>query len=85
MGHVGNPSHPEVVKAISAALEAIAAAGKYAGLFCLDPALVDTYRASGANFVGVGVDTMILGQEARSLAQSFIGNPVPQGGSSSAY
>ena len=85
MGHVGNPSHPEVVKAISAALEAIAAAGKYAGLFCLEPALVETYRASGANFVGVGVDTMILGQGAGSLAQSFTRNSGPQGGSSSAY
>jgi len=85
MGHVGSPSHPEVVKAINAGLEMIAAAGKYAGLLCLDPTLVETYRASGANFVGVGVDTMILGGGARSLAQSFARNPGSQGESPSAY
>ena len=75
MGHVGDPTHPEVVTAISAGLAAIAAAGKYAGVLCLDPALVASYRASGANFIGVGVDTMILGQGARQLVQSFQTNP----------
>lgn len=85
MGHVGDPAHPEVVTAISAGLESIAAAGKYAGVLCLDPSLVETYRASGANFIAVGVDTMILGQGARSLVQTFKAMPGLQAGPSAAY
>ena len=71
MGHVGNPGHPEVVAAVSGGLKAIASAGKYAGVLCLDPALAETYRIAGANFIGVGVDTMLLAHGARRLAQSF--------------
>jgi 4-hydroxy-2-oxoheptanedioate aldolase len=73
MGHVGNPGHPEVVAAVSAALATISAAGKYAGVLCLDPALAQIYRDSGANFIGVGVDTMILANGARELARRFKG------------
>jgi 4-hydroxy-2-oxoheptanedioate aldolase len=71
MGHVGDAGHPDVVAAVSAALETIAAAGKYAGVLCLDPALVEHYRASGAGFIGVGVDTLILARGASELARSF--------------
>lgn len=85
MGHVGNPAHPEVVTAISAGLEAIAGAGKYAGVLCLDPALVASYRASGANFIGVGVDTMILGHSARQLARSFKSDASPSPAPATAY
>lgn len=71
MGHIGNPGHPEVVAAISGGLAAINAAGKYAGLLCMDPTMVEGYVAQGANFVGVGVDTLILSQGARMLADTF--------------
>ena len=78
MGHVGDPGHAEVVEAVSAALGTIAAAGKLAGVLCVDPALVEAYRACGANFIGVGVDTLILAQGARRLARVFKSAGVPE-------
>lgn len=71
MGYVGDAGNPVVVKAINNGLNKIRAAGKYAGLLCLEPSLTSDYIKEGANFVGVGVDTMILAQETRKLAQSF--------------
>lgn len=71
MGYIGDAGNPVVVKAINNGLNKIRAAGKYAGLLCLDPSLTKNYIKAGANFVGVGVDTMILAQETRKLAQSF--------------
>ncbi len=71
MGHLGDAGHPEVVAAIGKALQAIQAAGKYGGILCLDPALVDTYREQGAAFVGVGVDTLLLARGARQLVDRF--------------
>ena len=68
MGHVGNPAHPDVVDTVSKALRTIRSAGKYAGLLCLDPAMITHYEECGANFVGVGVDTLLLGNAARALA-----------------
>lgn len=71
MGYLGDAGNPAVVKVIKEGLGKIRAKGKYAGLLCLDPSLAATYVEAGANFVGVGVDTMILAQETRKLAQSF--------------
>jgi len=71
MGHVGNVSHPEVVKTVSDALRSIRAAGKYAGLLCLDESMVAHFEESGAHFVGVGVDTLLLGNAARRLAARY--------------
>ena len=68
MGHVGNVSHPEVVDTVSDALGTIRAAGKHAGLLCLDESMVAHFEKAGANFVGVGVDTLLLGNAARRLA-----------------
>lgn len=74
MGHLGNPGHPEVIAAVSAGLEKIHAAGKYAGLLCMDPALVEGYVAAGADFVGVSVDTLVLSQGLRQAIGRFKGN-----------
>lgn len=73
MGHLGNPGHPDVVQAIGEALANIRAAGKYAGLLCMDPALVSTYVEKGAHFIGVGVDTLVLTQGMRALREQFKG------------
>ena len=75
MGHVGNASHPEVVETIRDALRRIRAAGKHAGLLCLDEAGIADYESCGANFIGVGVDTLLLGNAARKLAGRFSGRP----------
>ncbi len=73
MGHVGKAAHPEVVDTVSDALRTISAAGKYAGLLCLDEAMVAHFEECGASFVvvGVGVDTLLLGNAARRLATTF--------------
>ncbi|MET3998536.1 4-hydroxy-2-oxoheptanedioate aldolase [Marinobacterium sp. MBR-109] len=71
MGYIGDAGNPVVVKAINTGLNKIRDAGKYAGLLCLDPSLAQDYVEQGANFVGVGVDTMILANETRKLAQRF--------------
>lgn len=77
MGYIGDAGNPVVVKAISEGLNKIRAAGKYAGLLCLDPSLAATYVEQGASFVGVGVDTMILAKETRKLAQQFVEGEAP--------
>ena len=71
MGYIGDAGNPVVVDAINTGLNKIRAAGKYAGLLCLDPALVKQYLQQGASFVGVGVDTLILAQATRRLAQQY--------------
>jgi 4-hydroxy-2-oxoheptanedioate aldolase len=71
MGYIGQAGHPDVVSAIKGGLKKIRAAGKYAGLLCLDPSLAKDYEQAGANFIGVGVDTMILAQGAKRLAAQF--------------
>jgi 4-hydroxy-2-oxoheptanedioate aldolase len=71
MGHVGNPDHPEVVAAIEQAIETITKAGKAAGILALDPDQARHYIDIGASFVGVGVDTLLLGNAAKQLAASF--------------
>lgn len=71
MGHLGNASHPDVVEAVSDGIRNIRAAGKYAGLLCLDESIVGHFIECGANFVGVGVDALLLGNSARSLAARY--------------
>jgi len=68
MGHAGNVSHPEVVEAVGNALRTIRAAGRHAGLLCLDETKIPHFENCGANFVGVGVDTLLIGNAARGLA-----------------
>ncbi len=80
MGHVGDAGHPEVREAIGNGLAAIKQAGKIAGLLCMDPDLVTKYVEQGADFVGVGVDTLILSQGAQRLAQRFKSGEEPDEG-----
>jgi 4-hydroxy-2-oxoheptanedioate aldolase len=71
MGHAGDVSHPQVIKTVATGLKTIRAAGKHAGLLCLDESKVAHFVECGADFVGVGVDTLLLGNSARSLAGKF--------------
>lgn len=71
MGYLGDAGNPVVVNTINTGLNKIRDAGKYAGLLCLDSSLAENYVQQGANFVGVGVDTMLLAKETRKLAQRF--------------
>jgi len=73
LGYIGDAGHPEVVRIITDGLKKIRAADKFAGLLSLDPGLSQTYVEAGANFVGVGVDTLLLAQAARQLAKRVKG------------
>ena len=79
MGRIGNADHPEVREAIGIGLANIKGAGKAAGLLCMNPQQVQTYVDQGADFIGVGVDTLILGQGMLRLAEQFkSGKPPPE-------
>ena len=71
MGHLGNPTHPDVRAAIDGAIGRILAAGKAPGILTVDEALARHYIALGARFVAVGVDATLLARATRSLAAAF--------------
>jgi len=71
MGHLGNPGHPDVKKAVEGALNKIVATGKAAGIFSADPVLAAHYQKLGASFILVGVDTLLLRNAAAQLLKRF--------------
>jgi 4-hydroxy-2-oxoheptanedioate aldolase len=73
MGHLGNPRHPDVRKAIDDAIRRIRKAGKAAGILTghLDDA--KEFIAGGANFVAVGSDAGILVNATSTLVKTFKG------------
>ncbi len=75
LGHLGNPSHPEVQKIIDQAIIDIKQAGKAAGILSASPTLAQHYLELGATFVAVGVDTSLLAKEAKSLLNHFKSKP----------
>ncbi len=84
MGHVGNPGHPEVQRAIEDAIARIRRAGKAAGILTSDEAQARHYIELGALFVAVGLDTQILARQTSALAARFKGAapaPAPVAGS----
>jgi len=78
MGHLGQPSHPEVVAAIDTAIDAILRAGKAPGIFCPDEKSARRYVERGVRFVAVGADAILLARAARELASRFL-RPEPPG------
>ncbi|WP_101101622.1 4-hydroxy-2-oxoheptanedioate aldolase [Macromonas bipunctata] len=71
MGHRGQPSHPEVQRAILDGIATVRAAGKAAGILATDRALAQQYLDAGALFVAVGLDTALLVRAATELASHF--------------
>lgn len=71
MGFLGQPSHLEVQTAIETAIKIIRASGKAAGILATDQKLAKHYIQLGANFVAVGVDTMLLANGTTALVQQF--------------
>ncbi|GAA6142711.1 4-hydroxy-2-oxoheptanedioate aldolase [Hydrogenophaga sp. 5NK40-0174] len=72
MGYRGQPSHPEVKKAILDGIATVRAAGKAPGILAADPKLAREYLDAGALFVAVGVDTTMLVKAATALRQQFV-------------
>ena len=72
-GHIGNPAHPEVQKAIEDAGKRIRAAGKGAGILTGNEDEARRYIGWGYNFVAVGTDIGLLARNADALAKRFKG------------
>ena len=71
LGYPGQPSHPEVVNAVSAAIKDVRTCGKPAGVLAVTSELVDVYKAAGASFIGVGSDCGVLAKGVQRLYESF--------------
>lgn len=72
MGHRGNAGHPDVQRAIDAAMRTIVASGKAAGTLTSDPALARHYLDLGCTFVATGIDILLFANGARKLAREFL-------------
>ena len=72
-GHIGNPAHPEVQKAIEDAGKRIRKAGKGAGILTGNEDEARRYIGWGYNFVAVGTDVVMLAKAADTLTQKFKG------------
>nr|MBF0682103.1 4-hydroxy-2-oxoheptanedioate aldolase [Pseudomonas sp.] len=71
LGHLGDPSHPDVLAAIHAAIDTVIAAGKAAGILATRPEFAQDCLARGCRFVAVGADVGLLTQGARALKQAY--------------
>lgn len=83
LGHLGNPSHPDVQAAIENAIARIRAAGRAAGIMTPDEALARRSLALGCAFVAVGADAAILARGTEALARKFNAAPAPGTGGTS--
>jgi len=67
MGLPGQPRHPDVMAEIERGLNLIRAKGKIAGIVGFAADEIALYKEWGANFVGVGADTMVLMRGLKAL------------------
>ncbi len=79
LGHLGNPGHPEVQKAVESGLLRIIAAGKPAGILTSDEQLAKKYIALGATFVAVGTDVTLMARATADLAARYQGSNQREG------
>lgn len=74
MGFSGQANHPEVVAAVKSAVGRIRAAGKPAGILCMDDTLVQPYIEAGYSFIAVGVDVILLTRAVDALRAKHLGS-----------
>lgn len=77
MGHVGQPTHPDVLAAALDAFARIRAAGRAAGILTRDEAFARRSIEEGALIVGLGLDTLVLAAETAALAGRFKTSEAP--------
>jgi 4-hydroxy-2-oxoheptanedioate aldolase len=75
MGYPGNPDHPEVQATIAEGLARIRRAGKAPGIIATQESQARQWLAAGAQFVAVGIDTILLKAAAEALLQRYRGQP----------
>lgn len=71
LGHLGDPTHPDVQSVVEDAITTITAAGKAAGILIADTDLARRYLDLGATFVAVGTDVTLLARGAEALRNRF--------------
>ena len=71
LGYPDNAGHPQVQTIIEQAIRRIRLAGKAAGFLAVDPAMATRCLEWGANFVAVGVDTMLYTEALDSRLALF--------------
>jgi 2-keto-3-deoxy-L-rhamnonate aldolase RhmA len=71
LGHLGNPQHGDVQKAIESAVKRLKALGKPAGILTSNEDEARRYIEWGYRFVAVGADVGLLARNADALAKRF--------------
>lgn len=71
MGYLGQSNNPEVVEVIASGLKYVKSQGKAGGILSGDKNLVDYYRAAGANFLALGVDSLLLAKASSELLAQY--------------
>lgn len=71
LGHVGEPSHPEVVAAVEDAIARIGRTGKPAGILTPDRVFAKRCIALGTLFTAVAIDAGILARGTEVIAKEF--------------
>jgi 4-hydroxy-2-oxoheptanedioate aldolase len=71
MGHVGNPSHPDVLEVIAETIQRIKSTGKAAGILTSAETEIRRWLGMGVLFVAVGSDVGILARGSEALATKY--------------
>ncbi len=71
LGHLGNPSHPDVLAIFDDTIERIKACGVPPGILTGDEQLAHHYIAKGCLFTAVGADIGLLAKSSEQLAGRF--------------
>ena len=71
MGLIGQPGHADVVKAVDNCLKKINESGKVAGVLTSSKDLISDYSDKGAQMLGVGLDTILLANATKKLAEYY--------------
>jgi 4-hydroxy-2-oxoheptanedioate aldolase len=71
MGHLGNSAHPDVMAAVTNAIERIVAAGCAAGVMSLVRDQVDQYRDAGASFLAIATDVGVLARGTETALRAM--------------
>jgi 4-hydroxy-2-oxoheptanedioate aldolase len=71
LGLAGQVDHPDVLDAVSRAVEEINARGKVAGAVCRDPEHLRWLLGTGFRYISYLCDTAILAQAARSVVSDY--------------
>ncbi len=73
MGHLGKPTHPEVVNATLDAITRTRAAGKGAGILTTDRPFLDACIDAGTTFTAHAIDVLLFTKAIRDAAKEYKG------------